>query len=439
MKLDAMIIDPLIVAFGLPLVIMLCCYAIWQRRNTTVATARLQQAETSGLLEPATLHPAIDPSLCLGCATCVGACPEGEILGLVKRKAVLVSPSSCIGHGACREACPTGAISLVFGTESRGIEIPYVSTNFESTVPGMYIAGELGGMGLIKNAIFQGTQAVDAIAKKIGKARGTQIDLVIVGAGPAGISAALAARQKGLKFIVLEQDTIGGSIAHYPRGKIVMTQPAVLPIIGEFQFREASKETLMKFWKSAVDQIRDQIKINHRVENIERKGQQFKVSTNKGVIASRTVLLAMGRRGTPRKLGVRGEELSKVIYRLVDPDQYANRKVLIVGGGDSALEAAIAISKQPGASATLSYRSPAFSRAKVQNRQRVVAAQRTGNLRVLLESNVKQITGATVIIETGAGLTKIPNDDVLVCAGGVLPTPFLKKVGIDVEEKFGTA
>ncbi len=423
----------------LPFVLIATIYLFWQERKSRIAKRKLHQAEADGMTEPASLHPVIDPSKCLGCATCVYACPEGEILGLVKRKAALVSPSSCIGHGACKDACPMGAISLVFGTATRGIEIPRLNSDFETNVPGIFISGELGGMGLIKNAIAQGQQAVNAIAKKRKSYSSLPLDLVIVGAGPAGLSAALAAKEEKLRYVILEQeDTIGGTIAHYPRGKVVMTRPAVLPVVGKFQFREASKETLIEFWQSVVKNSKLKIMTKQRVEHIEGNDKGIKVKTANEEFVTGSVLLAMGRRGTPRKLGVPGEDLPKVVYRLTDPEQYMNRHVLVVGGGDSALEAALAIAEQDGTTTTLSYRSEAFSRAKAKNRDRVSQLQQQGRLNVLLKSSIIGIAPDSVAIETEKGPRKIKNESIIVCAGGVLPTPFLKKIGIHVEEKFGT-
>ena len=431
-------LDVLLV-FGLPLILFAVVYFLWQGRVKKKATRKLNQAIQDKLVEPASLHPSIDPSVCLGCGTCVSACPEGEILGLIDRKAVLVSPTSCIGHGACHDACPTDAITLVFGTESRGVEIPFLNADFETTVPGIYIAGELGGMGLIKNAIAQGKQAIDAISKTSKNRPAAELDLVIVGAGPAGLSAALAAKQKKLNFIVLEQDSIGGTISHYPRGKIVMTQPAQLPIVGKFQFREASKETLVNFWNDAVSHIEKAIKTGQQVTNIEEHDNGFSVSTTDNSYQCASVLLAMGRRGTPRKLDVPGEEMDKVVYRLIDPEQYKGQHILVVGGGDSAIEAALALAQQKGTTTTLSYRSPAFSRAKSKNRERLQEAEKNGNIQVLLESNVKEIRKDSVAINSKDETLELPNNAVLVCAGGILPTPFLKRIGINVEEKFGVA
>ena len=428
-----------LLTFGLPLVFVWIVYAVRAQRKNRRARKKWEESERSGLNEPTSLHPSINPNICLGCGACVTACPEGDVLGIIKRKAVLISPTACIGHGACRKACPVNAIELVFGTETRGVEIPVLSEDFETNVPGMYIAGELGGMGLIRNAVMQGQQAVDAIAKKLDKSSKAQYDLVIVGAGPSGLSASLAAKDKNLKAITLEQDTVGGAIAHYPRGKVVMTQPANLPLIGKFNFAEASKEQLVEFWDRVLKQASLSIKTRAKVENIEKTRNGFVVTSSAGQFETQKVLLAMGRRGTPRKLGVPGEELSKVVYKLYDPEQYKSSKVLVVGGGDSAIEAAVSISEQAGAQVIISYRGNAFSRAKPKNRERLEAAAKKGRLKILLESNVASISHKHVKIDLPDKTINVDNDIVVVCAGGILPTPFLRKVGIDVEEKFGTA
>lgn len=427
--------------YGLPLLFILLFY-FWKRASAQKTSQQVfDEAVASGLTEPASMHPIVNHSLCLGCASCVKACPENDknVLGVIKGKAHLINPTHCIGHGACKKACPFDAIELVFGTEKRGVDIPPVDENFQSNVPGIFIAGELGGMGLIRNAVRQGVQAVDSIRKLEGIGKGKQLDLVVIGAGPSGIAASLAAKSHKLKFVTLEQDSLGGTISHYPRGKIVMTAPAELPIVGKMQFKETTKETLMAFWESVVKKSGLEINDSARVESIETVSDGFIVKTHNEEYKCRAVLLAIGRRGTPRKLGVPGEEQSKVVYRLIDPEQYRHQHVLIVGGGDSALEAAVSIAEEDGTSVTISYRSEAFSRAKEKNREKIANAEKAGRLKVIMKSTVKQVDVDQVIINTENDEVCIKNDAVIVCAGGILPTQFLKSSGIDVVTKFGTA
>lgn len=427
------------VAYALPLAVITAFYLLQRKRVHSHHMQTLQQTVAAGMTEPASLHPLIDPAKCLGCGACVEACPETphhEVLGLIDGKAVLVGPTDCIGHGACKVACPFDAITLVFGTERRGLDIPLLKPNFESNVPGIFIAGELGGMGLIKNALTQGRQALEAIAAAGVKRRGA-LDVLIVGAGPAGLAASLAAKQKGLSYRTLEQDSLGGAVFQYPRGKLVMTAPVDLPIIGKMHFKNTSKEELLKFWSQACAGLN--ISYQERVESLEQEEGVFQVRTNKRHYAASSVLLAIGRRGTPRKLGVPGEALPKVVYRLIDPEQYRGQNVLVVGGGDSALEAAASIAELGDTRAALSYRGDAFQRAKQRNRDRVAAASAQGRLKVLMNSQIKEIHASEVLVEQAAKSFKMPNDAVIVSAGGILPNDFLKSIGIQVETKHGTA
>ncbi|MBT6210725.1 MAG: NAD(P)-binding domain-containing protein [Woeseia sp.] len=395
------------------------------------------------MLEPPTLHPQIDPMVCIGCKSCVAACPEQDshpVLGMIGKKARLIGPSNCIGHGACKTACPVGAISLVFGTETRGIDLPVVKPNFETGVPGIFIAGELGGMGLIRNAIEQGRQAMLSIQTLIADGHDNTLDLAVIGAGPAGFSATLAGKMDNLKTVTLEQEALGGTVAHFPRRKLVMTQPAELPIIGKTKFKEVQKEDLIEFWQGVEKKTDITINYGERVDAIEpipgKKG--FRIKTNKAEYDCRAVLLAIGRRGSPQQLGVPGEELPKVAYRLIDPEQYRNQHVLVVGGGDSALEAATSIAEEPGTTVTLSYRSGAFSRAKQKNREKIEMMNIAKKINVVLNSTVAEIAQDTVSITFEDKTEKIKNDAVIVSAGGILPTKFLQTIGITVETKWGT-
>jgi thioredoxin reductase len=420
-----------------PLLVVLLFYLRRHRKKESHARIRLEETKKSNIQEPLTLHPVIDPTKCLGSSACVRACPE-HALGIVKGKALLVQPDHCIGHGACAAACPFEAITLVFGTEKRGIDIPQVKPTFETNVPGIFIAGELGGMGLIRKGVEQGQRAIQTIAKK--KGGNGQLDVVIVGAGPAGFSASLAAKEAGLRFVTLEQeDGLGGSVYHYPRRKLAMTAPMKLPIVGTFNRHEISKEELLEFWNKTIKQTGLKINFSERMDTLRKVGGGFVVKTPKAEYKAANVLLTIGRRGTPRKLGVPGEEQPKVVYRLIDAEQYRGQHVLVVGGGDSAAEAALAIAAEPGTTVTVSCRGDEiFTRPKDKNRQQLKEGVEKRRLTVYVNATVKELGAdtATLIHEEKAIVLK--NDAVIVCAGGTLPTPMLKEIGVMVDTYYGT-
>ncbi len=430
-------------AYGLFLVLLYLWLVHGRTSHEGRSRRMLREAEESGMMQPPSLHPVVDTLRCIGCQACVHACPEfprHQVLGVIEGKAGLVSPTDCIGHGACRSACPVNAISLVFGTSERGVDIPLISPEFETSVPGMFIAGELGGMGLIRNAIEQGRQAMEQISERIGgRTSGGQLDVAIIGAGPAGIAATLAAHQRGVRYVTLEQDALGGTVANFPRGKLVMTQPARLPMVGEVEFGETDKETLMAFWKKVEIDTGINIHYRERMESVEPVDGGFLVRTTRNSYRARYVLLAIGRRGTPRRLGVAGEALPKVVYVLTDPAQHAGKRVLVVGGGDSALEAAEALAAQPGTRVSLSYRGVAFDRAKRRNRDRVMALAQERALTLLLETEVVAFEDGAVTLRHGEKTLQLKNDVVIVCAGGVLPTGLLRELGVRVETKYGQA
>lgn len=427
--------------YAVALLALWIAFGIGRRLRQRSADNRLKSSTEFGFAEPPSLHPVIDPAKCVGCGACTHACPEGKIIGMIDGKAQLVDPGACIGHGACKTACPVGAIELVFGSARRGVDIPIISPSFESTVPGLYIAGELGGMGLIANAVEQGRQAVEAIAKRgVIKQTGPDgvQDLIIVGGGPAGIAATLTAKQKGLSTLTLEQYSLGGTVARYPRGKIVMTRPAILPLFGRVKLKRVRKERLLALWQSVIEKTGIEIHQGVRVDRIVPTSWGFDVATSAGAVRARTILLATGRRGSPRRLGVPGEELPKVTYSLDDAGQYKGQHVLVVGGGDGALEAAALLARQPVASVTLSYRGAAFERARPASRARLLEAIERGRVQVIYNSHVRSIAPDHVIVDQPGRRTKVGNDAIIVCIGGTLPTALLADIGVDVERKFGT-
>lgn len=400
---------------------------------------RAKEAAEKGKLfseGPKAQHPHIDNNLCIGCATCTSVCPEGDVLAMLGGKAVIVNGHKCIGHGLCADACPVGAITMVMASPSMAADMPVLSPQFETSVPGLFIIGELGGLALIKNAVNQGRDCVDTIAGRLKSASapgaGAGIyDLLIVGAGPAGISASLRAIEHKLNYITLERDEVGGTVAKYPRQKLVMTSPVEFPMYGQFKKLQLSKEQLLAFWDMILNRSDFNVSTGEKVEDVRKEADGvFTIVTATNQYRARNVVLALGKAGEPRKLGVKGEELPKVMYRLIEADHYINKKILVIGGGDSAVEAAMGLACQAGNQVTLSYRGERFSRIKDRNQKRVDDCMKSGKVKVLFNSNPVEFKAESVLLEVAGSQQEIPNDFVWIFAGGTPPTAFLKKIGV---------
>lgn len=415
-------------------------YFKYHAQRSRETAGKIAQAKDSGMYEPVSLHPYVDPDICIGSTACIDACPEKDILGFARGKAVTINASRCVGHGACFHACPVQAISLLIGTDKRGVELPHVSQEFETSIPMMYIAGELGGMGLIRNAIEQGKQAVDYLAKKIKPLEKTNADVIIIGAGPAGLGATLRASEKGLRTITLEQDTIGGTVSGFPRAKLVMTSPMVLPLYGKTKFTETSKDELISLWNEVIEKYNIKINEMEKVDEISKEGDIFRVKTTSGEYFAPAVILAIGRRGTPRKLGVPGEDSGKVYYRLLEPELIQDMDILVVGGGDSAIESALMLAEENNR-VSISYRSENFSRLKPKNAEKIKLASEQGIIKLFMNTTVSSIHAEKVVMLDPAKneTFEIKNDLVYVFIGGELPTAFLEKIGIKITKKFGEA
>ncbi len=425
-------------------VFILCIITVYfylkkQKINSLEVQRKVVIAKEEGLFEPVSLHPYIDLNTCIGSAACISDCPEKDILGIVDGKATVINTSNCIGHGACFHSCPVEAISLRIGTESRGVDLPHVNEKFETNTKGIYIAGELGGMGLIKNSVEQGQQAIESMVKNKKPSKENVIDVIIVGAGPAGISATLAAKKHGLTSITLEQDSLGGTVYTFPRAKVVMTSPMNLPLYGKAKLHDTSKDELLQLWNKVINEHDIEIIENTKVEDIiPIQNDTFKIKTNNGKeYICNNVLLSIGRRGSPRKLGIPGEESQKVAYRLLEPERISGKKIIVVGGGDSAVESAMLLKGDN--EVILSYRKDKFARIKPKNREKITEAIADHSLKAIFDSNLVSLNDQSVTIKVNGGDEPrvLENDLVYIFAGGELPTKFLQNAGIEITKRFG--
>ena len=424
------------------IVLGVCGLIVWiylkrHRKETQETLRKVDLAKEEGLHEPVSLHPFIDLKTCIGSAACIVDCPEKDILGMVDGKVTVVNASECVGHGACFHACPVEAISLRIGTETRGVDLPHVSESFETNMKGIYIAGELGGMGLIKNSVEQGQQAMESIIKSSKPKKEGVLDAVIVGAGPAGISATLTAKKHGLKTMTVEQESLGGTVYTYPRAKVVMTSPMDLPLYGKVKLRTTNKDELLKVWNDAINKNNLTIRENTKVDSIVPIADDIlKVKIEGGEeVLTNHVLLATGRRGSPRKLEIPGENKQKVAYRCLEPERISGKRIVVVGGGDSAIESTLLLMMDN--EVLLSYRKDKFSRLKPKNREKILNAIEEKKIEMCYNSNVVSIDDEFILLKEGEYTRQIQNDLVYIFAGGELPAKFLQQVGVEITRRFG--
>jgi putative YpdA family bacillithiol system oxidoreductase len=398
---------------------------------------RKEEARALGIDRPLAQFPFIDASRCIGCGSCVAACPERDVLGIIYGKASVINGQRCVGHSYCEAACPVEAIRVGLGDLKTRPDIPIIGHDNQTTIPGVYIAGELSGFSLIRNAVAQGKFVVEQIARKqkvrsneTSSSKDDLFDIIIVGAGPAGLSAALSAIMHQLSYLVLDQQEPGGTIRQYPRQKLVMTQPIEIPLYGWLKKDEYSKEILVQTWQSIIEKFGLNIHIGEKVDQVKKENGCFKVVTPIGQYQARYVILAMGRRGTPRKLGVPGEEMAKVLYQIIDAQAYSGKHVLVVGGGDSAIEAAVGLARQEGNTVSISYRKDRFARIKKKNEDKLQELVSRGKVNILFNSEVTRITQRSVFLLVEQKHIEIPNDFVFVFIGGEPPFEMLKQMGV---------
>jgi thioredoxin reductase len=414
---------------------------LWARRRELAEMAghaeELARAKERGSHKARLQYPEVDLAKCIGCGSCVRACPEEGVLQLIHGQAIVVHGARCVGHGVCAKECPTGGVVVRLGDLEERRDIPALTPELMSTrTEGLYLAGEVTGFALIKTAIEHGREVAREVARKKSEAGGGVLDLLIVGAGPAGLSCSLEAKNQGLDYLMVDQDRLGGTVAHYPRRKLVLLQPVELPRHGKLSRTTYEKEELIELWDQIADKEELPFETGLVYEEVERgEDGVFSVHFAGGEVRrARAVCMALGRRGSPRKLGIPGEELPKVSYGLVDAESYTDRDILVVGGGDSAIEAALGLAEQPKNRVTLSYRRKGFFRIKAKNEARLEAALAAGELEAVMESNVLGIDAHEVTLALAdEALRTLPNDDVFVLAGGVPPFDKLERAGVSFD------
>jgi thioredoxin reductase/NAD-dependent dihydropyrimidine dehydrogenase PreA subunit len=388
-------------------------------------------------------RPLINASLCIGCGACIDVCPEKGALGLENGKAKLINPDLCKSHGDCAPACPTSGITLLAGGAKQVLRAPHTNSDFETNIPGLFVIGELGGLGLIKTAINEGRRVADVVRKRLGArltsspAVANAYEAIVVGGGPAGLSAALSFHDYGVNYLVLEQGEIASTIRHYPRNKFLMEEPVEVPRFGKLLMNDTTKEALLQVWDEIVETTGVRIETNQRVEQIEHLADHtlIKVATKEQEFYAPYVVLATGKRGSPRKLGVPGEELSKVTYRLIEAESYENCFAAVAGGGDSAVEAALALARSGRNTVSLIHRGSDFRRLRERNSSRLKEAEASGQLKVIRNAIITEIFVDSLEIQQNSQRMKQPNQFLFVLVGGESPEAFLQKIGIEIIER----
>jgi thioredoxin reductase len=405
--------------------------ALARRRRERARRATVPEL---ALVAPVRRLPVIDTSTCLGCYACVDACPY-DVLRVERYVAVVDRPEACCGLTLCEQVCPNGSLQMQHGAPSE--QSPLLGQGLRAQhASGIYLAGDITGVPLIKNAILQGTKAVEQIHADLPKRHGLALDLLIVGAGPAGIAAALRAKELGLAFEVIEQGSVAQSIRSFPRGKLVFDQPLELPVAGNLWLQESTKEELLAQWLRIVKSERLPIVEQHRLTALSRRevGFEAEIAGPNGPTTRRAAraLLAIGMRGSPRRLPIDLPESveSKVFYHLADARSFVGQRVLVVGLGDSAMEAAIALAHQSGTEVTISYRGSEITRGKRRNIDELRRLLEARRVRLIYESQVKSISPSEVVLSTTEGDTRMANDAVLVLIGSLAPKQLLTEIGV---------
>jgi thioredoxin reductase (NADPH) len=391
---------------------------------------------------PAILVHDINDDRCTGCDACVAVCPT-NVLDLVANKSRVLRFQDCIQCEACMFACPTEALVMFpEGSTPPPLKVPEIDENFQTIVPGQYLIGEVAGKPLVKSAANLGRAVVEHMmmtglrSGAIGRSD-TIVDVAIIGSGPGGLSAALSCIQKGLSYVILEKEQmIASTIARYPKGKLVMAEPYDTANLSFLPVFDSAKEQLLPIWNELIERVGMRINKGESVETIARAADgAFEIRSTVNVYRAQRVVLSIGTRGKPRTLQVQGENLPKIYNLLEDPDEWRGKSVLVVGGGDSAVEAAVALA-DAGAKVMISYRGKGFNRAAPKNKQTIEQYASEGRLKAKLGSQILQFEDDSVTLALADGSQKrYPNDAAFVLIGADPPIAWLEKMGIRFVER----
>lgn len=427
--------------FGVAIAVM----AYFGKRHATAASAKSRAvgkgAAAGSAAAPAILVHDINDDRCTGCDACVAVCPT-NVLDLINNKSRVLRFADCIQCEACMWACPTDALVMhPEGSQPPPLKVPDIDQNFQTRVPGQYLIGEVAGKPLVKSAANLGRGVIEhALAHGLTpmrQASRTHVDVAIVGAGPGGLSAALTCLQRGLSYVLLDKEHgLASTIARYPKGKFVMAEPYDTVNLSLLPVFDSSKEQLIATWQDLIGSVGLRVNLSETVETIARRSDgQFDLKTGAASYRAQRVVIASGTRGKPRTLGVPGESLPKVHTLLDDPDAFRGRAVLVVGGGDSAVEAAMALA-DAGAVVNISYRGKSFNRAQAKNRQSIDSYAAQAKLKVRFGSNVVEFADDSVTLQLADGAQKrYRNDAAFVLIGSDPPIAWLEKFGVRFVEK----